>query len=198
VSAALLCLLTAFIERKRKYYLYAYTLMGFAFLAKGLIGVVVPMLVYGIFLLWTRSLHRIKDMALGWGMLIIAVITVPWVVAMSIREPEFIDVFIVQHHFVRFSSGHFGKHRPLWFYVPILFGGSFPWTLFAPAAFIEGTTKDRPDRIKSQFLIIWVTTVLIFFTIPGTKLPYYMLPARIPLAMLIGVLLGMDYHILCR
>ena len=42
LSASLFCLITACLQQKRKYYLAAYVFMGLSFLAKGLIGFLLP------------------------------------------------------------------------------------------------------------------------------------------------------------
>jgi len=47
-------------------------------------------------------------------------------------------------------------------------------------------------------LVIWIAVIFIFFSIPKSKLPYYILPLSMPVAMLVGIFLenligsGMD------
>lgn len=184
MSASLFCLMTASLGTRREYYLLAYVFMGLAFLTKGLIGIVLPGLIFFIYLLWTRNFWEIKKMSLGWGIVIVAVIIVPWFTAICLREPEFFDTFIIKQHFNRFATGSFGRRRPFWFFVPIFFALAFPWSLFFPAAVSHSLKQKNTDLPKYKFLISWILVVFGFFSIPKSKLPYYLLPLSIPVAIL--------------
>ncbi|MSR77687.1 MAG: phospholipid carrier-dependent glycosyltransferase [Candidatus Omnitrophica bacterium] len=186
LSMTLFCLWTAFLERKKSYYFLAYFLMGLAFLTKGLIGILLPGLVFFVFLMWTGNLRELKHLQLGWGCLILAVVILPWCIAISIKEPEFFKVFIVDQHFTRFATGGFGRRRPFWFFIPILIATGFPWTFFMPAAISDGLKQKDAQRIKIQFLICWIAVIFLFFSIPKSKLPYYLLPVSMPMAILTG------------
>lgn len=188
VSAAIFCLGTAAIEKRGNFYLAAYAFMGAAFLTKGLLGVVVPALVFGGFLVWTRNLGEILRMRLGWGILILAAMILPYGIAVSMRQPEFSYVFIMENHFLRYSSGSFGRHRPLWFFLPIYLATCLPWAFYLPAAVSEGW-KSRPESkagLYRRLHLVWIAAVLIFFSLPKSKLPYYILPTAMPTAVLIG------------
>ncbi len=186
LSLTFFCLMTAFFEQKRSYYLLAYAGMGFAFLTKGLIGALLPALIFFVFLAITRNLGEIRRMRLGWGILIFAAIILPWCIAISLRKPEFFDVFIVQNHFSRFATSTYGRSRPFWFFVPIYFAVAFPWSCFIPAAVTHGLKRDSETRNKVIFLLCWIVTVIAFFSIPRSKLPYYLLPTSVPTAILLG------------
>jgi 4-amino-4-deoxy-L-arabinose transferase-like glycosyltransferase len=184
MSASLFCLMTASLGERREYYLLAYVFIGLAFLTKGLIGIVLPGLIFLIYLIWTKNLAEIKKMRLVWGILIVGAIILPWCVAISVREPEFFDTFIVKQHFNRFATGSFGRRRPFWFFVPIFFALAFPWSLFFPAAVSHSLKQKTPDLPKYKFLISWILVIFGFFSIPKSKLPYYLLPLSIPVAIL--------------
>lgn len=187
MSGAIFCLMTAYFERRPRIYLWAYAFMGFAFLTKGLIGIVLPGGIFLIFLFWVRDLKEILKMKPGWGILILAAIVVPWFVTVSLREPEFFDVFIIKHHFERFATKAFGRKKPFWFYVPILFATFFPWSLFLISAMIRALREpDRELGKKLKFLIVWAGVIFIFFSLPRAKLPYYLLPLSMPVAILMA------------
>ncbi len=185
LSLALFCLMTACLAQKPRYYLAAYTFMGLAFLTKGLIGIVLPSLIFFSFLVWTKNLRELGKTKIWLGAIIIAAITLPWIVIISKKEPEFFNTFIVKQHFSRFATGTFGRKRPIWFFLPILIGTAFPWTLFAPAAVLQGM-KQSLSKQKIQFLLCWIAVIFVFFSIPKSKLPYYLLPLSMPMALLIG------------
>lgn len=187
MSGAMFCLMTAYFERKPGIYLWAYVFMGFAFLTKGLIGFVLPGAIFFFFLVWVRDLKEILKMKLGWGLLILAVIVVPWFLAVSRREPEFFDVFIIKHHLERFAAKTFGRKKPFWFYVPILFATLFPWSLFLISAVTRAVKEPESDlRRKLKFMIVWAAVIFVFFSLPRAKLPYYLLPLSMPAAVLLA------------
>ncbi len=186
LSLTLFCFMTALFEQKRGYYLAGYGLMGLAFLTKGLIALVLPAGIFFIFLLGTKNLGELKKMHLLAGAAIIAAIILPWMLAISREQPEFFHEFIVKQHFSRFATGTFGRKRPFWFFAPILIASAFPWTLFLPKAIAQGLKEDLLKRRKLQFLLCWVAVIFVFFSIPKSKLPYYMLPVSMPMAILLG------------
>lgn len=179
-------LLAAFLEKKARYYIGAYIFMGLGFLTKGLIGIVLPAATYFFFLLWTKNLPEIKRMRLGWGILIIAAIILPWCIAMQLRQSDFFDAFIIKQHFSRFATGSYGRRRPVFFFVPIFFLLMFPWSFFFPAVVRQSIKKNAAEGLKSKFLLVWFAVIFIFFSIPKSKLPYYILPLSIPVAILTG------------
>lgn len=185
MSGALFSLMTACIHQRRRYYLLSYVFMGLTFLAKGLIGMLLPGLVFFVFLIWTKNLREITKMHLGWGILIVAAVILPWCIAISMKRPEFFNVFIIQNHFSRFAgAGGFGRKRPIWFFIPILIATALPWSFFLPAAVADGLKREDSERIKIQFLICWASVIFIFFSIAKSKLPYYLLPVSMPVAIL--------------
>ncbi|HLD50711.1 MAG TPA: glycosyltransferase family 39 protein [bacterium] len=186
LSMTLFCFMTAFFEQKRGYYLAGYGLMGLAFLTKGLIALVLPAGIFLIFLLGTKNLGELKRMRLVAGFAIIALVILPWILSISRQEPEFFNEFILKQHFSRFATGTFGRKRPFWFFAPILIASAFPWTCFLPAAIARGMKEELLKRRKLQFLLCWIAVVFVFFSIPKSKLPYYILPVSMPIAILIG------------
>ncbi len=187
MSSAIFCLALASIKQKSQFYYLAYFFMGFSFITKGLIGIVLPALIFLAFLVWTRNLGEIKKMRLGWGILIIALIFIPWGIAISMREPEFSYTFIVKQHFHRYSTAFFGRKRPVWFFAPILISLAFPWSFFLPAAIFRGNQPmDQNKKRSLQFLICWLAVIFVFFSVPKSKLPYYILPLCVPLAVLVA------------
>ena len=181
MSGTIFCLAEAAIHKKPRFYLLAYLFMGLSFITKGLIGLVLPALIFFIFLVWTGNLAEIKKMRLGWGLLIIAVIFIPWGIAISMREPEFSYAFIMEQHFNRYASAYFGRKRPFWFFAPILFSLAFPWSFFLPAAVLRRFSPDDKRRQCFRLIVCWLAVIFVFFSIPRSKLPYYILPLCVPL-----------------
>ncbi len=191
MSVALFSFFWTFFTGDRRFYYLAYTSMGLALITKGLIGAVLPLVVYIIYLGIVKEWREFRRLRLVRGVLIMAVIFVPWGIAISIREPEFSYVFFMQQQIQRFATGSFGRVKPFWFFIPIFVVMYFPWSLIFPAA-IKDLLKneDKMERNQIIFLSIWAMTILIFFSIPRSKLVHYILPMSAPVSMLVGLYLN--------
>lgn len=157
-------------------FLAAGALLGLAVLAKGL----VPLALF-IPVLWFLR-HRIRDLALAF--LAATVVAAPWYVLVTLRNgAPFLEEFFWKHHFGRFLSSALQHDRPIWFYVPVLLAGVFPWTPLLALLFSRRLFQDR----RAQFLLAWFAWGFLFFSISRNKLPGYLLPLLPPVAALIGV-----------
>ncbi|MBE7462051.1 MAG: glycosyltransferase family 39 protein [Planctomycetes bacterium] len=83
------------------------------------------------------------------------------------------------------------------YYLYIMLGVFFPWSLALPAALIAAwrpanlplpLESKAPSiatyRVADAFLVAWVLGVVLFFTVPAAKLAYYILPAMPAAALL--------------
>ena len=186
LSAAVFALMKAVFEQDRRFYFVACVCMGLGFLTKGLIGIVLPGLIWFVGILVLRRFGEFRRVPWVSGIFVVALVALPWMLWMWRRQPDFFQVFIVEHHLHRFLTKEFGRMKPFWFYAPILIGTCFPWSLFLPAALTDGMRRDHPDREKNIFLWIWVAVIFVFFSLPKSKLPYYILPVSVPLALILG------------
>jgi 4-amino-4-deoxy-L-arabinose transferase-like glycosyltransferase len=100
------------------------------------------------------------------------------------RNPEFPGFFFIHEHLGRFFTAQHGRGEPLWYFVPIVLGGMFPWSFFLPAAIMAGIRARRAE--PGIFLLIWACVIIIFFSLSGSKLPPYVLPAFPSMALLLG------------
>ncbi len=185
ISLSVFCFMTAFFKQRSYWYLPAYVFMALGVMTKGLIGIILPGGIFFIFLLWTGRLNEIKRMHILGGILILTVCLGIWILLANRQIPDYFQTFIIEEHFHR-SAGAFGRKRPFWFFIPLLFALGLPWTLFLPGAIVQGLKDPAVSRDKIKFLICWIFTILVFFSIPKSKLPYYILPTTVPLALLMG------------
>lgn len=177
-------------KQRTIFLLLAYVFSAFAALTKGLIGIVFPMMIMGLWLMILYHWHRIKELRLLIGIVIFAMITVPWYVLVQKANPQFFQFFFLTQQFSRFlTTQSFNNQVPIWFYVPIVVIGLFPWTLFVVQAFhqkIKAIWQDRYHHSTELFLLLWFTVIFIFFSIPHSKTIGYILPIFPALALLIG------------
>jgi len=171
----------------RRWLRLGYAVCALAMLAKGLIGVVFPVLVIVPWLLlqgrW-RTVLKLIDLV---GILIFLGIAAPWFVAMQMRYSGFFDYFFVHQHFQRYLQTSFNNVLPFWSYFAALPLLTIPWALFAPAAL----WKVWQERTPLQLLYFWwLVAILLFFSLPSSKLVGYILPVLAPWSMLIGMWLA--------
>jgi len=172
----------------------AYLFAAAGLLAKGLIGLLLPAMVIVGWCAVTRRLAVLR-FALwlpGWALLLS--VAGPWFVAMQLKYPEFFDYFVVTQHFRRFASSGFNNEHGVWFYLSVIAGLTLPWFAWVLAPRGKGpgvgeadTDASRRQRRAVDWLMpIWLAVIVVFFSLPRSKLVGYVLPALPPLAYLIA------------
>lgn len=196
LAAALSCFLLAELAntlRERRWWLAGfYASIGASLLAKGLIGIVIPAGVVAAYFLLRRewpgkSLMR----SLLWGAPLALVVAATWYGPVTARHGwTFIDQFIIQHHFARYLSNKYNHPQPFYFYPPVMALFALPWTAFLVAALWKARRWNwrAPDAASKTrvFAFAWLIVPVAFFSLSGSKLPGYILPALPGAALLIG------------
>ncbi|MDP8263153.1 MAG: glycosyltransferase family 39 protein [Candidatus Ancaeobacter aquaticus] len=187
-----MCLIWAGYRKNRlSYCLLAYASMGCAVLTKGLIGVVLPVLIVGSYILVTRKWNVVKKLCIVRGVLVFCAVTVPWFYMVTRAHPEFFNFFFIQEHFLRYLTDAAGRQEPFYFF--LIIGSIFfaPWTVFVPVA-IKKLFQIKDENVKSTliFLNIWWVAILVFFSLSQSKLPPYILPMVPALALVVGNIWG--------
>jgi dolichol-phosphate mannosyltransferase len=124
----------------------------------------------------------------------VALICIPWYVAVWVANPSFGDYFFWQHNVARFTSGA-NHQQPWWFYAPILLAGMFPTSLLLPTliAFLLGRSESK-RRLRSAdlgFLFCSSLWIIGFFSIASCKLATYILPAMPLICLMLGNMLDL-------
>lgn len=164
---------------------WAFVAAAAGVLAKGLIGLLLPGIVFVAWAIATRRPDALR-LLLWWpGWLLFLGLSLPWFAAMQWRYPGFCDYFVVTQHFRRFAATGFNNAQPLWFYLPVIAGLTLPWVAWLPWA-----ARRRPARAASAdidgLMLVWFVTIIVFFSIPRSKLIGYVLPALPPLAYFVA------------
>jgi 4-amino-4-deoxy-L-arabinose transferase-like glycosyltransferase len=185
VTCALACFCVAELERderRRRWWLAAfYAAMGVGLLAKGLVGVVLPVGVCGLYYLLRRSWPSIW-LTLLWGVPLTLAVASLWYAPVIARNGwPFIDQFFIQQHFARYVSNKYHHPQPFYFYLPVLAALMLPWTAFLVSALVGARRwhwrgDEAEDKLR-VFMFAWVVVPVAFFSLSGSKLPGYILPA---------------------
>ena len=164
----------------------AYVFAGLGVLAKGLIGLVLPGMVIVAWLLATLRWRTL--LALLWwpGLLLMLAITAPWFIVMQNKFPDFLHYFFVVQHFQRFAGAGFNNVQAWWFYPVVLLLCHvlwLPWLcrVFTPTSLAAA----RRDPVRA-LMWVWFAVVVVFFSLPKSKLIGYVLPAVPPLVFLLS------------
>jgi 4-amino-4-deoxy-L-arabinose transferase-like glycosyltransferase len=187
ITAAVLALARALDEPPRvdlRWLVAGWVLCALAMLAKGLIGIVLPALVIGPWLLaqwrWRQMLKLLHPL----GLLAFALVGLPWFIAMQQRYPGFFDYFVMEQHFRRFAQSTFNNVHGAWFFIAVLPLATLPWSAWAPAAFKRAWADRSPTTLLYAW---WVIAIVGFFSIPSSKLVGYALPALAPWCALLAL-----------
>jgi 4-amino-4-deoxy-L-arabinose transferase-like glycosyltransferase len=203
VADALLCFLAAVqgdvSASLKKYLLYAaYIFAAAAALTKGLIGIVFPAMIIGSWIILLNRWQLLTKMRLVSGLFIFLVLTLPWYVLVQKANPEFLHFFFVTQQVSRFlTTQEFNSKAPLWFYLPIVLTGFFPWSVFLVQTLVQKSKRiwqNRQRHATDLFLLLWLFIVFIFFSIPHSKTVGYILPIFPVMALLVASYIAEWWH----
>lgn len=167
--------------------------LGFGFLAK---GPLITVLTFPPLFIWCcLDLQRFKAVFSKFyiipGILITAIIGLPWYYFCEQQSPGFLDYFIVGEHYKRFlepgwkgdlyGSGHAQPKGMIWL---LMIAFMFPWILMI----FYKLWKNKSTVLKNNwvsFLIVWAFWTPVFFTISSNILHTYLLPSAMPIMFLV-------------
>ena len=157
---------------------------GLATLAKGPLGVLLPGLVVGGFLLTTRELRPLRELVGPRALVAFAVVAAPWYVAILRDQGEhFVSVFLAEPQPpALLVHGPQPPGAALVLPAGAARSASFRGRVSRSPASCGGAARVARDR----FLVLWLVLPLAFFSLAGPKLPGYILPCVPPLAILVG------------
>ncbi|NLY64098.1 MAG: glycosyltransferase family 39 protein [Alcaligenaceae bacterium] len=158
-------------------------------------GPLVLVLVSGPLILWLLpDRNRFSQLkALPWkkGLLLTAIISLPWYILAEIKTPGFLNYFIIGEHFLRYidpgwqgdlyGTAHQNRYGTIWWF---WLQATFPWGLLAialllPVFFRKGwrmALKPVPVSSEISYLLVWALFTPLFFTFSGNILWTYVLP----------------------
>jgi hypothetical protein len=147
-------------------------------------------MIIGLFLLVKRQLRFLKHMQIGWGLLILFAVAAPWYILISLKDPEYAGYFFIKQNLGNFFSKEVRHPEPIYYYIPVLMGGMFPWSTMLPLAIFRAVRAHGTTYNDGALLaLIWFAAVFIFFSLASSKLGTYILPLLPAAALLVGALL---------
>jgi 4-amino-4-deoxy-L-arabinose transferase-like glycosyltransferase len=166
--------------------------LGLGLLAK---GPLIMVLTFPPLFLWCcldpqRFRQLFSKFSIIIGIIITAIIGIPWYYFAELQSPGFLDYFIVGEHYKRFvepgwkgdlyGSGHSQPKGMIWIF---LFVFGLPWV---QVVFYK-LWKTRKTILKNDwvsFLVLWLFWTPLFFTLSKNILHTYTLPITMPIMFL--------------
>ncbi len=190
-------------HRQQRWYFVFYALMGLAVLTKGPIGIVLPGLAIGGFVLYLgNGRELLREMRLLRGGWVVLVIALPWYILVTLANGDaFINSFFGYHNMERFTQVVNHHAGPWYFHFLVILVGFLPWSAYLPAALVRPFRVDisRPWQQRRYwhtqprfqqlglFAAFWFVAVLGFFTLATTKYFSYTLPLMPAAAILVAL-----------
>ncbi len=178
----------------RRWRLATAALLGVAVLAKGPVALILFALIAG----WTFYREpTLRPAFRGYwlsGTALLAVVIALWYVPAYLANGDlFVQKFLIEQNIGRFTGGDKAHTiKAAWaygLYIPVIFIGMLPWSLWLWKSWkqpIAGNTEGDNSQGFRRFLWAWALIIFVFFSISSAKLPHYVLPVFLPLAMLLG------------
>ncbi len=188
--ALVLCLTLAFttffqsLTGEPKARLWTAFWLGLAVLAKGPVALVL------FAVLGTCTYWKCPDLRTNfrghwaWGTLIVVAVAATWYVPCYLANGDsFVQKFLIEQNVGRFAGGDKAHAVPLWshpvYFPAVMLLALFPWVIWSSKA-VVAKLRDKERGNAFTYLWLWGLVVVGFFTISGSKLPHYALPAVAP------------------
>jgi len=164
--------------------------MGLATFEKGPVGFIIPLLSILAYELARGRFRELGRLRWGIGIAVFFVTAAPWYVLISLRHPDYLHYAVWQETLLRYATASSRRVGSLFYYIPVFLAGFMPWSFFL--VFAAGNRLRRWRALKDDghraelFLLASALVPFIFFSLGHSKLPGYVLPAMVPLSILMG------------
>ncbi len=185
----LLFFLLGWDKKNKLFYYLAAIAAGLSVLTKGPIGLLISGSVILIFLSTGKRWKNLKEIPIFTSILVFLAVAMPWYVLAYMRHGErFLSEFFGFQNLTRFIVPEHRIGDTPFFYLPVVLGGIFPWTIFTISGSVMLFKNKDTGTLKGSkvFLFSWFLFVLVFFSISRTKLVTYIFPLFPALAILTG------------
>jgi 4-amino-4-deoxy-L-arabinose transferase-like glycosyltransferase len=160
---------------------------GFAMLAKGAAGAVLPAAAGLLHLAGLRRLSLLLRPAwwLPSGALLLG-IGLAWYLVLGLTRPDgfaFLSELFLEQHIERFLHPMHGHRGSILYYVPVLALAFVPWSAFLPVALARRPGLDGERERWLRLVGLHSAVAFVLFSAAATKLPHYIVPAFPGLAL---------------
>ena len=140
-------------------------------------------MVIGLWFLQKKKWYLLSRVRLFSGIIIALVVMLPWLILVQHQNHNFLHYFFIYQQFQRFAENNYNDIEPVWFYLEVIILGLGAWAALLPSSLKLAYKKQNS---YDHLFLIWIISILIFFTIPSSKLIGYIIPVSPPISILIG------------
>ncbi|MFH1156699.1 MAG: glycosyltransferase family 39 protein [Pseudomonadota bacterium] len=165
----------------------AFSLMGLAILAKGPVGLIVPVGIYVTASCFSGNWRQLLRRFWLWGIPLALAWPAAWLLMAWLTggPPSYFHELIFAQNVGR-AAGEFGGHnRPVFYYLKYLVVDFLPWTLLLPAA-VMAHRKQGGDAGQARRILGWILFVVVFFSLVRSKRNLYILSVYPALSMFLA------------
>lgn len=169
--------------------------MGLGILTKGILGILLPGLVAGLYLVVRRRIRDLFRIDLIFTFFVALAIGLSWYfAAYEVGGQKFLQWQLTMNLWSRFVPAEAGGAgycvHPFWYFTPHTIAGFIPWSAYLPAVAIYAwRRRGRKLPEAMVFTLCWFAAIFLFFSTSRGKCLIYILPAFPPLAVLTGIVI---------
>jgi 4-amino-4-deoxy-L-arabinose transferase-like glycosyltransferase len=181
------------LSSRRGLLMLAALMMGCGILTKGVLGILLPGLAVGFYLVVRRRWRDFICADLIVTFVVALTIGLSWyLAAYEVGGQQFLQWQLAMNLWSRFVPAQAGGAsycaHPFWYFTPHTLTGFLPWSLYVPAiAIYLWPRADHHLPEAAVFTLCWLTAIFVFFSTSHGKCLVYILPAFPPLAVLVGI-----------
>lgn len=132
----------AWYETDKKFWLFdLYFFNGAATLAKGPVAPFLALAIIFAFIALRREWSLLRRTIWVPGILLYLAMVLPWYIAVTRRNPQFLRVFFLEHNLERFATNLYEHQQPGWFYLIVMLLALMPWTVIAIRALVDAAIE---------------------------------------------------------
>ena len=169
----------------------AWVMMALATLAKGPVGLILPILAVLPSVLIERDFRSARRIVSPIGIALFLLITLSWFGLFAWRLGPRYALWVLMHQNVERYVGAWNATHPVWYYLWRFPVGFFPWIVFLPWGIAQALSREeRERRSAALFLLTWIASILLFFSFSTGKRGVYIIPLYPAAAILVARLLA--------
>ena len=165
------------------HWIFFWTALAAGILVKGPIAPAIAILTIAVLIVWHRGAGWVRPLLLGRGLILMAVICLPWAIFVTIAtNGAFLDIAVTGDFLAKVQSGQESHGAPPFTYLALFGVLLWPASLLLPSALLH--IKAMLAQDSTRFLLAWLVPFWVVIELIPTKLPHYPLPV-VPAAVLL-------------
>ncbi|MCX8044396.1 MAG: glycosyltransferase family 39 protein [Desulfobacterota bacterium] len=182
--------------RRQKWFFGFYVFQVIAAWTKGPVGILVPLAVAVLCLVRSRDWVTLRSLRLHWAIPAVLAASLPWYLYIFLTVDRHGMLTLAGQETAGRIFGISRDYEPLYYYLPALAGGLFPWILVLPWAWYQ-RRRMQPHRLRMLCEMCFLF-VLVFFSLCAAKKYQYIIMLASVCAVWLGSILGDVYAVRTR